>query len=186
MKNLITLILIACSSVVHAQFFQITPTGFISKIDPTKDYYVVNHSKLNQQELYKKSLIYFNGQFSSPKNVISTVENESITLNFYDKYNIIMSSIWNVNMSYTFNFKDGKVKISAPYIVRIFNDNLNTISINKTNEGSNFPIYKRNDSGELRGSDGLKAKTIIEQKTNAFVLQFINHIITDTPKKDDW
>jgi len=184
--KLLTLSLVLISSLSYGQFFKITTGGFINEADTSKNFYVMDHTKLTKSELYEKSLIYFNGLFASPKDVISTVQDESITLNFVESYKIVMGYLWNVNMSYTFNFKDGKVKVSAPYINKIYNDGLGNISINVNGQPENYPIYKRNGKGEIRDSDGLKTKSILEEKANTFVLKYINSLITDVPKNEQW
>jgi hypothetical protein len=186
-KLLLLIFVLLFSTPAFSQFFRITPAGFVNATDSTKSYYVMDSLKLSKNDLFKKSVLYFNKQFASPKDVISSVDGESLTLNFIDRYKIIMGSLWNVNVTYTIDFKDDKVKISAPHINKIYNDKFSTISINRNDADANYPMYKRNGNGELRGKDGAQAKEVLESKCNSFVLLYLNELLKDDVKKgDNW
>jgi hypothetical protein len=64
-----------------AQTFKLTPEGFVSVADPTKDYAVFEYAdKKKGADLYKSSLLCLNAYYVSPKEVLNTVEGESITI----------------------------------------------------------------------------------------------------------
>ncbi len=182
MKKISLLMALVMSAFVFAQKFQLTPSGFVNAEDPSKNYVVVEFEGKTQSELYKQVLVMLNKKYKSAKDVISSVEPETITLNavaikpirrtgahsFTNKYNITLS------------FRDGKIKIDAPTF------NLFTYDYGKKQEmyltggfsmdGSSFGIY--NKKGEV------KIEKAVED-LNAFANDFIEEIKSSS-QKEEW
>lgn len=121
-KSLLTLIAIAVTTVSFAQTtntqnFKLTPHGFVNALDTAKDFIVIDAPGKTQQDLYKASLIYFSSTYVSPKDVISKVENEVLTINGYQKNAIQINKLadaFDINYTVVVKFRDGKIKIEAP------------------------------------------------------------------------
>jgi hypothetical protein len=64
-----------------SQSFKLTPAGFVSAADTTTTFVVIDAAGATQAQLYKKALLYLSSLYVSPKDVLSTVDNESITVN---------------------------------------------------------------------------------------------------------
>ncbi|MBC7655085.1 MAG: DUF4468 domain-containing protein [Oligoflexus sp.] len=113
---ILTFALFVCVG-TKAQTFKLTPEGFVSVADPAKNYAVFEYSGKNAAELYKSSLLYFNAFYVSPKDVISTVEGESITINGFSEKTVRQNGTatpFDINYTITFLFKDGKIRINSP------------------------------------------------------------------------
>jgi hypothetical protein len=126
MKNTLFLfILIAFSVISHAQtrtVFELTPKGFINKSDTALNYIIQDYAGTSKDELYRRTVKYLSKQFASPKDVLSLVENESITINAIEDRVPVKSysGRFTLNYTLTIEFKDNKLRILAPSINRIY------------------------------------------------------------------
>lgn len=90
-------------------------------------FYVIE-TEGTQSDLYKKVLSSITKIYVSPKNVISKVENDMISVNGisddFFTYSGMMGVKIPISMQYNlqFQFKDGKIRIDAPTLIRIFTD----------------------------------------------------------------
>jgi hypothetical protein len=116
MKTLLIIPCLLLSFFGNTQTFTLTPAGFKNSKDTTKDFVVMEYKGKNKADLYKQVLLYMNKIYSSPKDVISTVDNESITINGISQNSVRRNSVHVFDLNYTINFefKDEKIKISAP------------------------------------------------------------------------
>ncbi|NQX42538.1 protein of unknown function [Pedobacter steynii] len=191
-KQILTLLCVALfpflsSAQDKASEFTLTSNGFINSADSTKNYVVVDMQGKSQQDLYKKSLIYLSGLYVSPKEVLSTIENESITVNSTAKNAIKMKVLflnpsWDVNYTITFQFKDGKLRIADPTVNRMYTttgDVSRTATINPSDGQNNKEIFNR--KGVLKEKDG---KENLEKLINKFVANYIAGI--NSAKQDNW
>ena len=106
------------STTLHAQFI-LTPEGFIT--EEGKDYYVLHVDGMNQQDLFNAVYIWAGGSFVSPKDVVSSNSNSTITINAIvpgltkmPKRAIRVPV--DVNFSWQILFKDGRIRFNAPHI----------------------------------------------------------------------
>jgi len=126
MKNtLLLFVLVACSLASYSQtkaIFELTPKGFVNKSDTTLNYIIQDYPGISKQDLYKRTLKYLSKQFTSPKDVLSLVENESITINAVEDRVPVKgySGRFTLNYTLTIEFKDNKLRIMAPSINRIY------------------------------------------------------------------
>ncbi|MBB2148841.1 DUF4468 domain-containing protein [Pedobacter gandavensis] len=187
--TLLTFILLPFLSIAQSNStgFTLTPNGFISSADSTKNYIVVESPGKSQQDLYKKSLIYLSGLYVSPKEVLSTIDNETITINAVAKNAIKMKHLWlnpswDVNYTITFQFKEGKLKISDPTINRMSTntgDIFRTATVNPGDGQNNKEIFNR--KGILKLKDG---KENLETMINKYITDYITGI--NSTKQDNW
>lgn len=186
MKRVLFLIILSAPFMVQAQF-QLTASGFVAQKDSTKTYFVVDVPGTKQAELYKRSLLYLNGLYVSPKDVLSSVDGESITVNAVAKRAIKMKHLylnpsWDVNYTIGFQFKDDRLRITRPSINKIYTytgDIYRTASISG-NQGTNHKeIYSK--KGELKLKDG---KENLETYINGYVKAFIEAVAKKTD--DNW
>jgi len=144
MKNAFLLLVVALPLFANAQF-KLTPSGFVSAADSTKNYIVIDAPGISKADLYKRTLIYLSKQFVSPKDVVSNVENESVTINSVDVVPVRGFSNFTVNYTLTIEFKDSKLRVLSPSLNRMYN-HLNTLGV--IGRGYTKTIFK--EDGELR------------------------------------
>lgn len=94
------------------------------------DYYVFEYEGISQSELYQKALIAITKTFVSPKDVVSKVENTIISINSnHDLSHSEGGLFWVsevINYVIEFEFKDGRMKVSAPYVPNVYVDGHHT------------------------------------------------------------
>lgn len=89
--------------------------GFISESDSTNSYVVLNYSDKTKDELYKTTLVCLNELYNSPKDVITTVEGESITINALLNSISTTEGLYDYDLYYSCNlrFKDNKIRFEV-------------------------------------------------------------------------
>lgn len=75
----LTSVLFLCYLFVNAQLV-LTPQGFVSTNDTSKNYIVVSFDSIGQKALFDRALLYLNTIYVSPKNVLSLVDSTSIKM----------------------------------------------------------------------------------------------------------
>lgn len=122
MKNLILSILLICGISSYAQSrsdFHMNEDASFTTSDG-KDYIVINAEGKKQRELYnivmKKATLAYN----SAKDVISSVEGEVVNLsgkaNNITYFRMIKTCPCGIDYVVKFQFKDGRIRVSAPVI----------------------------------------------------------------------
>lgn len=176
---LFTLISISIMISANAQSFELTPDGFMAT---DKDYLTVDIEG-SQDQLYKKSLIYFTGLYKNADRVISTVEPEIITLNGHAPNSVHRNSMHVFDMDYTLviRFKDGKLRIDAPsFKLTTFTDKRQTLHLVHTKasfDGSHLGIYGKGNKLKSK-----KAKADLENYFNSLIAGYIESFNT----QNDW
>ncbi|SFS30387.1 DUF4468 domain-containing protein [Lutibacter maritimus] len=167
----------------NCQSFKLTPDGF--KTIDGNEYLVIDFETSNKDVLFKNSLIYFNSIYKSPQNVISLVENESITINGKAKNSIKRNSmnIFDMDYTITFLFKDGKIRINPPnFELKNSIDHSRKLHVKWAKismNGYDLGIYGKND--KLKSES---AKNDLENYFNTFLNDYINSLKTN--KNSDW
>lgn len=123
-KTLLIALFLFFTQVGFAQYFTLTSEGFKSA-DKT-DYVVLNFPNVKQAELYSNVLNVLNTMYKNPKEVLSLVEGQSITIKGYEedaidskeKQNPIMigkrKAKYDVSYTLSILFKDGKIRFNSP------------------------------------------------------------------------
>ena len=127
MKKILLLITLSLPfGTINAQF-KLTINGFVDQKEETKDYIVMEFANYAQDSLYNKIMKYILSTYRSPKDVISEIKPEMVTLNGFQPACISLSKVkkWNgqnwsnsgfYDMLYTITIrvKEGKIRIDAP------------------------------------------------------------------------
>ena len=120
MRKYLFLTILFCSTLVFGQnkYFELTPCGFRSVTDSTKNYIVLNFPDKTKEDLYKEVLAWTNKNYGSGENTIRTINNENISINSisYNDIKVASNAAIYCHMEYQLNisFKDDKIKIDAP------------------------------------------------------------------------
>ena len=125
MKRLITLFILLCiARVSFGQYFTLTPQGFLSA--DQKEYVVIDMPGIKQPDLYKKVFSALTTIYNNPKEALSVVDGESITISGYEKNAIISKwrgspihiskSTYKYDLEYSLSilFKDDKIRFNRP------------------------------------------------------------------------
>lgn len=96
-----------------AQNFTLKPTGFVNTDEPNLDYVVLHYDGVAKEELYKRILSYMNTQYRNPDKVLTTIENEQITINGMSDAEI-KKPYADLHYNIVLWFKDGKIRMDAP------------------------------------------------------------------------
>lgn len=195
MKKVLLLCLILLPLLSIAQSIDTIPklelknVGFVDSQDSTKKYVVISAPGLSKQDLYKSILVYLNSIYKDPKRVLTTVENESITINALTE-SIKGSLDWYVyRLYYNINiqFKDERFRIVANIedLKEHWADNKPPRKIYVSDSDSSNPheintIWLKTKKGEsVVFKDDLKES--VDNWINSFVF-----MINESLKNGDW
>lgn len=136
-KILFTILAMMCLTNIYAQQtvdFKLQPDGsFINQSDG-KDFEVLTFDGKTKDELYSEVLIAVTKLYNSPKDVISKVDGELISINGISQNCVTLKAMMGVRVSFSiqyilkFQFKDGKLRVDAPVVSRFFSDGAPDIS----------------------------------------------------------
>ncbi len=192
--NVLTLLLLTQTASL-AQYFTLTPNGFVS--EDNSDYIVVDFPGIRKDELYTNVLNALNTIYLNPKESLSVVEGESITINAYEskiipsrvQVTLFSSKIFQHDLSYTLSilFKDEKIRINSPsfqcrrwYESNDYRTGFWTgwvyLHLVKTGKAK-FAIY--DDKGKVISKEA-------HDKLNAHFQDLIIHILDKSRKVNDW
>ena len=169
-KTLSIAVLLLVTQLGFAQYFKLTPNGFVS--NDNSDFAVVNVPNAKQKDLYKNVLNVINSMYSNPQKGLNVVEGESISLTAYDEKALpvrhgtggIGKTNYKYDLSYTlsFLFKDGKIRINRP-----------TFECRRWYEGSYRPTSGWSSSGWtiLNLVKGKKDRIAIYDKNGDLILE---------------
>ena len=163
--------------------FVLTPNGFVSSTDTSKIFTVAPFDSLSQKALFNKTMMYLNTIYVSPKDVISSVDSSSITINGIKNNCIFRNDLHVFDMNYTINiqFKNGRIRVNRPYftLTNSTGTNFQTMYIkaNTTLNASTMGIW--NEKGELKAK---RVKKELEDYFNSFLDKLIKGISI----KNDW
>jgi hypothetical protein len=154
--------------------FSVTKYGTYEVPFSSNDYYVITFPNQTQTQLYTSALKAITRDFVSAKDVVSKVENEMISVNaihrFTESYSAF-SLTYDVNYTFEMEFRDGRVRINAPNIVRITDQYGDRVSFTECATSST--------TGELLESS---------RREFSFVNNVINRILSNMNSRysDDW
>ena len=168
-----------------SSYFQWTPDGF--RINEGNTYTVIQQNGSSAADLYNRVLLSVERQFKSPKDVISTIANQQISINaiYPDIVKVKgFSGMADARFIVVFEFKDNRMRVIAPKILSFNNEYgteilyiwQKTNALTQTKDQSIFDYKTRN----VRMTE---YKTIIE---NAFNTLIHNLIYTTNTNNDNW
>lgn len=179
----IAILLLICFT-VHAQFkahFYLQPDGTFRTKD-NANYAVVEYEGMSAEQLYTMVKSNINSLYKSPKDVMSEVENTSITVRGYEK-NIVIDKygfygFYNLN----FKFKDGKIRVAAP----IVDNDVYSIAGNIRYDFSDaVKGFFKKDDGSVKPKK-LKYKELTENNLNLIIYKIILNRGEAGSKEDNW
>lgn len=117
MKKILVILFVLLPLMASAQYFELSPNGFVSVEDTAKTFVVIPMDG-TKAELYNKAKTAIMSMWNSPKDVMSYNEPEIIVINgftgsLYVK-TIGITTYFDMNYRMQLQFKDGKLKIDAP------------------------------------------------------------------------
>jgi hypothetical protein len=183
LKKIITLIAIITTLTNFSQDLKLTPEGF--KSNEGKSYIIINIDSISKEKLYTKTLVSLNKFYKSSKDVLNTVEHESISINAIHSKRIRRTSLHSFKLNYTISllFRDNKIKLEITSLnMTAFNQKRQRLLLYKKNKdffGYDFGIYKK-------GNKVRSQKSIDD--LNDFSNNFISYLKDSLNKKhkDDW
>ncbi|MCI3936543.1 DUF4468 domain-containing protein [Chryseobacterium aahli] len=195
-KNIGIAILLLVTQLSFAQYFKLTPAGFLS--NEKNDFTVVDVPNVKQKDLYRNMLNAINSIFKNPQKGLSVVEGENISITAYEEEvlpiklsNGLGKTIRKYDLSYklTFLFKDGKIRINSPdfearrYVESTYRgasgwtrDEWVTLNLVKVGKSK---LYLFEDDGKIRFEDAYNG-------LNDHFNSLIKEIIDRSQNIDNW
>lgn len=184
-KTILPFILCLLYSLASFSQFELTTDG-LKVVDSDKDYIVLDFKNKPKDVLFKSVLKTLTLKYNSAKDVLSKVENETISINGLQSNYVgaekMLGAYLNVyDLKYKVNisFRDNKIKIDNPFIkfpMKIIG-NSRELRLSKAGFG-NAVIFKKN--GKIKEKD---AKKKIEDFFNTLVSEIKQGVEN---KQDDW
>ena len=157
--------------------------SFVNASDTSKSYIVVDFPEKSKADIYKQVERWVNKKYISPKDVVSKVDNESISINGVSKNAVRRNSMHSFDMNYTITveFNDNKMKINAPWfrLTNLYNMKLQELHLVSNNSftGSDLGIWST--SLKLKSE---KAKLDLED----YFTKYISELQKGIVEKNDW
>jgi len=188
-KILFVLILLLPTLAFSQEKLELTPSGLKVQGNPEAKYIIIEKSG-SQQDLFNTIKSFISNYFVSPKDVISEVDNDMITLNGISAKDISVKKglgYLDITMNYTivFHFKDGRIRIDLPYINKMTSRSSSTLWQMTINQDDAYDysydhLYIFDKKGKLKNNT---AKDGIENFFNSFIDKAVNF---KSPQKEDW
>lgn len=182
MKKLTLLLLLLSIATMAQNKFELTPDGF--KADG-QNFMVVDIPNNTAAQLFNKVKLHLTAAYKSSKDVMSTVDNEMITINAIQR-NVIRRTgmhVFDMNYNVTIRFKDDKIRFDAPtFKLTTFTTKSQTLHLVWTGlslDGSDLGIYGKND--KLKSE---MAKQDLERFFNTLITEITEACKND--KNNDW
>lgn len=173
---------------IHAQKnvdFRLQADGnFINEADG-KNFTVIPFDGKTKENLYSEVLVAVTKLYNSPKDVISKVDGEVISVNGISQNCVVLKAMMGVKVAFSiqyvlqFQFKDGKLRVDAPVVSRFFSDTAPDISP--------FSGWLEAQSVFKKGKANPKKQGTIDDFNNT-LNGLINNIISNIGSKseDNW
>ncbi len=183
---LVTLLFVSIGT-ASAQF-SLTNKNFRSTEDETKDYIVIDVPNTPQNKLYQKTKMYLSTLYNNPDKVMSEVDNEQIVINALDSEEMGLifrfdgPNIWLFSYSYTFNFKDNKIKFT-PFFKSLKNtqDNSEISLVGTRILGCASGLFSRKGKCYKK-----KGQRLIEENVAEYVTALTNALNKKSEQNDNW
>ncbi len=147
-----------------------------------KEYVVIQKEGKTASELYNEILNSVTLLYNSPKDVVSKVENNTISINGISSDCVTLSGMLGVKVSFSiqyilqFQFKDGRIRVEAPKLSRVFTGTTDVRPISGWLKTQN--IFKKDKPNP-------KKQSTIDDFENT-LNGLINRILTSKKVEEDW
>ncbi|NDV47849.1 hypothetical protein D0T49_12410 [Paludibacter sp. 221] len=182
-KTLLIGVLFLISAFYIKAQLTLTPDGFKSTEDSTKEFLVYTFENQSQEKLYKSTLKFLNTVYNTPLFVLSTVDNETITISAKSEVgegkmgNNTYVNVFKYNYSFSIMFKENRIRIDLPFFS--FERSSNGRSLVLSDGAGPYRASIFNKKGKVTMES---AKEKMENDMNAI----INGIIKSINSSDDW
>nr|DAP46221.1 MAG TPA: protein of unknown function (DUF4468) [Caudoviricetes sp.] len=190
MKKILFLVMSALAFMgnVNAQKtvdFKLQADGSFVNSSDGKNFVVIPFDGKTKDELYSETLVAVTKLYNSPKDVISKVEGEVISINGISQNCVVLKAMMGIKVAFSiqyvlqFQFKEGKLRVDAPVISRFFSDTAADISP--------FSGWLEAQSVFKKGKANPKKQGTIDDFNNT-LNGLINNIISNMGNKseDNW
>ena len=181
-KAFLSILMVLCCLIASAQIpsFKLKPSGeFMNSNFEKYEIYPVKNKTAH--ELYEMVCANISKVYKSPKDVMSVVEDKSIAIRAFSDELVISEKMFGAPLAYyscyynlLFEFKDGKIKVSAPIIDEVYTNT----SRDKFSRVASKYFDKKGKPKKNKSMD-------ISRVENEFFLLFC-HILEVDDKNDDW
>lgn len=162
--------------------FNIDTESSSFKTSELSDFYVLDFKGQTSHTLYENCLLRISHLYNSPQKVTEVIQDKAIIINghvdnithyklYYD-YGRCIDNLVSMDYKLSFYFKDGKVRVDAPYISKFYLFETDT-GISKTREKRFLTTFYRLDPSEA---------VIIKN----FFNDLITKIVYGNPTDEDW
>lgn len=114
------------------KLFKLCGNASFMTLDLLSNYIIIDFKDKSRNKLYDNIFMTVNKMYSNPRESINSIENSLIQVNGYKK-DVSCFNGRKISISYKleFEFKDNRIKIAAPFITNIWDDN---VKINSSSE----------------------------------------------------
>lgn len=165
------------------QKFELTPKGFKSANNSSKNYIIIDAPKLTKSELYRLTLDNIKDSIPSI-NFLKPFHKDSIIIKGFELEKVKRNFLHFFNISYTVSIRlmDSKIKIYAPSFKltggSTHPQTLHLVYTKFSFDGSDLGIYGKKDKLKSK-----KAKFDLETYFNNFVKLYVSSINKESPTK---
>lgn len=185
MRRILSLaILLLICFTVHAQFkahFYLQRDGTFKTKD-NANYAVIEYDGIPADRLYTMVKNNINSLYKSPKDVMSEVENTSITVRGYDNKITINKFGYSGYYNLNFKFKDGKIRVAAPIVDKDVYSPSGDIRNDFSDVAASF--FNKKD-GSIKPKK-IKYKEYTENNLNLIIYKIIQNQEESQSKEDNW
>lgn len=173
--------LISISAIAQKSNFQLQSDGTFL-LENGKSFFIDVVNSEPQKELYNKVLNNITKLYVSPQNVISKVDNEMISVNGIAENCVSLKGMMGIKVLFSiqynlqFQFKDGKIRVDAPTITRLFTENAPDIKP--------FSGWLKAQNVFKKDKPNPKKQPTIDNFNNT--LNTLINTILDFSKSDEW
>ena len=166
-----------------------SPVNFKLQSDATfktidgKEYVVIHEEGKSASELYNEVLSSITLLYNSPKDIVSKVENSTISINGINRDCVTAIGMFGVKVVLSiqyilqFQFKDGRIRVEAPILSRVFSE---TMDVQPT-----IPDWLKAQKYFKDGKPNPKKQSTIDDFENT-LNGLINRILTSKKVEEDW
>ena len=183
MKKIALLIAFSISQIICFGQFSLTKDGLVNTKNPEVPYIVLEFEGKSQEELYNLVHIYLNKIYLSPKDVLSVLENKSISINGISKdvIQVKKRAFYDIRYTISIEFKDGRIRVNTPIILDIYKYvSLQKFTLELINRAFTPGIFFKN--GDVNYE---MPKKSVEDYINSYI-QNISEAISSNSKEDNW
>lgn len=169
---LYSLLLLCLPMIAQAQYFQLTPEGFVNAGDPAKKYIVLDFPDNTQQQAFDRVTRQLQAEAGDAYDLV-LVPSERITANGSAKIDAkagVFPRPYDMKYTLIIRFKDGRIRIDGPTIDELYSEKEN-IRLYATVPQKGVNAYF------IYGKDGEVKNKLGKENLEKFFNEFVNRVI---------